>query len=39
MKVTENKGPKFTESLHDALRKLGEEKQDKEDKKGSAKSG
>jgi len=40
MKITEDKGPSFKESLHDAMRKLGQAKQEKEDKKkGSAKSG
>lgn len=39
MKITEDKGPKFTETLHDAMRKLGQDKQEKEPKKGSAKSG
>lgn len=39
MKVTEDKGPKFKETLHDAMRKLGQAKKEDEKKKGSAKSG
>ncbi len=39
MKITEDKGPNFKESLHDAMKKLGQAKQEKDEKKGSAKSG
>lgn len=39
MKVSEEKGPQFKEVAKEALIKLGQSKQEKEDSKGSVKHG
>lgn len=38
-KVNEQKGPNFSESLRDAMKKLGKEKQEESIKTGGKKSG